>query len=859
MIRCFIFAIGILLLGTPVFGEDRKDMERAYKRFDSFGYPDCERLKFVKVATGCWIHENNKARKNRFKYGFLLTKSERDFSIFSLELREDNFKYKIGDDVPVYDQVSFEEINFKSFMKGVYKWKKAGFPSPKYRFEIDEQLGIVAQLFALSWFCKSRNLPELQASFFTLMKEGAKGGKGSWSKQLLESQCQGELWGAVVSFADPNKSREVILKRFEWLNEHFKGSKYHERIERSKKILAAMVQEDQKHSRGKRQNLEKMPLKSRVTELIFQLREQRGSQWDWPEGDQIYNDLRGEKSPAAMLVSLGFDAIPQLIKHVGDRDFTRSVTFGRDFYFSHNILRVGDCAISIISKIACRGWNDLTAANGAIMTAGQAAEIKKLIQEWWSVVQKKGEKQFLIDGVERGDNLSVGQVNRLIKKFPKSAVKAILTGYRRADEGTKIDFMEHLSSLRDVESLEFIRKQVKVGSTLYLRTNAARLLLKKGHVEAMTDLIRELQEARPRESGVGILIHELLESRDSRALQALVKKRCQLALRDRQGIIEKIIDMLWTREDAISNNFGNFTHDGQRLLENLLIDSLSDEMQQRSSGIWYGKSIRNSRVCDMAGHVLTMIWPQKYHFDLEATFSQRDRDRVIMGNTWRKERKKPVLKVPDLLEAPKISAELAKELVTKLRNANDAKSLAAVLSVFEKNGLGTLKLLVTELKEASYKSAARKSIVATAATLANTTQRIDIHPLAARSDSIKKYLASYQGKALTKKAIFNILYHFAINLPKGFEGLLLIAERSENRSGLVLRVQFLKERVFSADSWLTRSTIIVNKDCIHNSYGSVVNSLVTKRLAFPAFSDQVSKTLKSPANQSILICARLEH
>lgn len=859
MIRRAALVLGLLILGTPVFAEDTKAMEKAYKRFDSLGYPDCKKLDFVKVATGRWVQYGHEAKRNQFLYGFLLSKNETDFSIFTLELREERFQFKKGPKVAPHDVVSFKKSDFKAFMQSLYKAMKTQKESGEPNFRMDARLGEAAQLFAYSWFCKNRGHKALQTSFFEMLKDLTKGSEQPWEKELIEGQCSGEFWDAIVSFTDPKTSREEILKTFQWLEKHFKGSQYQKRIAASAKILEKMVEEDRGHRTKKIPALEKLALKDRVAELIFQLREQRGSQWSQPGACDIFNDPRGEKSPAAQLEALGFAAIPQLIERVDDKRFTRSMGFHRDFYFSHHILRIGDCAVSIISRIACRRFYSRNYTNGAMVKDGEASAVKKEIQRWWAEVQKKGEKQVLIEGVERGDENAGYQAARLCKKYPQSAAKAIEAGYRKAyDDWTKAALLQQLATLSDPKALSVLKSQLKSAPSLSLRVTAARLLLKKGQKNVLGALIQELNEAKTHEGGLGGLIHVLIESRDAKALDAIVKKRSQLEMNDRLEIIDKIIGLLWTSEDEIAKNLAKFSPEAQGLLEKVLIESLGDEAEEQSSGGWYGKTIQNPRVCDRAGHVLTVIWRKKYSFDLEATLSQRDRDRVLIMNVWRKEQGQALLKVPELPVLPHIPEKTGQELVKRLRAASDEKTVDLALKAFEKTGLASLSLLMKELKEERYSSATRKRMNETAAKIANQLQRVQVKPPTARSEAITKFLKKYKNKLLTDSDFFDILYHFGQKPPKGFKGVCVIAERGAGGVGLELRLQFLKGQKRAQDSWSTGATTMINKDCTYNSFGSCGTSSITEKSVFSSFAKNVKDALKSPAHGSILIRGRLE-
>src|SRR4029077_20857770 len=93
-----------------------------------------------------------------------------------------------------------------------------------------------------------------------------------------------------------------------------------------------------------------------VAELIFQLRDQNGHPFMQPGSCDIFDRFGGSKKDTAAhkLVKIGYDAVPQLIEHLDDQRFTRSVGFHRNFYFSHHVLRVSDCALEILEEIAAQ-------------------------------------------------------------------------------------------------------------------------------------------------------------------------------------------------------------------------------------------------------------------------------------------------------------------------------------------------------------------------------------------------------------------------------------------------------------------------------------------------------------------------
>jgi hypothetical protein len=161
-----------------------------------------------------------------------------------------------------------------------------------------------------------------------------------------------------------------------------------------------------------------MTTEERVAELIFRLREQNGQQWSQPGSCDIFihdrfGDRKGQKSPAQQLVEIGYDAVPQLIAVIEDDRFTRSVGFHRNFHFSHFVLRVGDCALAILERIAARSFWEPRSTSAAMLKDGQAPAAKAKVQAWWQEFQKKGETRMLIQGTEAGDDASPAQAERL--------------------------------------------------------------------------------------------------------------------------------------------------------------------------------------------------------------------------------------------------------------------------------------------------------------------------------------------------------------------------------------------------------------------------------------------------------------
>ena len=157
-------------------------------------------------------------------------------------------------------------------------------------------------------------------------------------------------------------------------------------------MLRQMIAEDAAHAQVSDQQLASMPVKERVADLIFRLRDQNGYQQSQPGACDIFYNWGQNKdtSAAHQLVQIGYDAVPQLIEAVTDTRFSRSVGHHRNFYFSHFVLTVGDCAEAILSRIAGRGFNVRSNTAGQMSKEEAAKSTKQEITNWWEDANKKG-------------------------------------------------------------------------------------------------------------------------------------------------------------------------------------------------------------------------------------------------------------------------------------------------------------------------------------------------------------------------------------------------------------------------------------------------------------------------------------
>jgi len=154
--------------------------------------------------------------------------------------------------------------------------------------------------------------------------------------------------------------------------------------------LKRMIQDDAEHAAKASKPWDKMTTDERVAELTFRLRDQNGMQMGQPGGCDIFENRTGKTDTAAhQLVAIGFDAVPQLIAALDDQGLSRSVTYGRDFFFSHRVLTVGDCAQAILGRIAGRQFSPRFVPSGSGTGGGIVASTKQQVDEWWDAVARR--------------------------------------------------------------------------------------------------------------------------------------------------------------------------------------------------------------------------------------------------------------------------------------------------------------------------------------------------------------------------------------------------------------------------------------------------------------------------------------
>ena len=765
--------------------------------------------------------------------GFLLKDSGNAFTIFVIALQENLATYYPMSDPPFWPLTvaTFEKESSKAKERAAYKILgfEAEASALKKEFSLPNEDKINTDLWhegfgrhlskpaAIAVFasaCRQNHIEKLAAelvngisrTYERYLSESEK--EKPFQKFLEDAISESLLWHATLQFGDLTIPRKQLLTTFRDLKERFPHSRHQSAIQETIKLLEPMVREDEEH---RTKPLAELTEDEKVRELIFQLRDQNGAQEMQPGWSNIFarDDSKNPPSPAARLVKIGYAAVPQLIDALDDSRFTRSVGFHRGFYYSHYILRVGDCAQVILNRIADRSFYEPESTTGTMFNDKKIEETKRQAQAWWSDFQKKGEKRSLIDAVRAGDENSVSQAEKLLDKYRDVAADAIMAGAQATkSESTRAALVELVGKIEDDATIAFLHREIATGPALKSRLTAARSLFERGDaggVPAMIDewnqAVAEIRSGKPHkfnQENVSELAQFLAESGRVDAIKALRDSLPDIAAGIRMAIaggfapleIKLGAGFYGVGKSAASEGKKSptaepdFDNSAQALLVSLLDD---DGFLPISGGVGEKElSYSMPRLRDYAGFVLAKRWPQKYHFHWSLYWTENDPQISELKNAWKK------------------GQGLAVETTAPLKQRE----------LPERNAKGSPTRILEVRTDSNVDS--------------RTQQR----------------LQSLRGNSLTPQKLIAELKFLTEHLPKDAHGLRFSAERTGTDQGFVIDVHWLSGPRRSDES-------ILNDDVIAGKEDIQIESFTTDE--YQRLSKNYAQALRSDATTPIAV------
>ena len=814
---------------------------------DELGYQDLSKAAVVNVATGQWYKSGDEPEKNTYIIGFLTAEEGENFTVVDLTGEQTTYAKKVN--VAPFEAVFFERQDLKEVVKARLESEKKNKPDDHWA-RFGEMTSEPFETVFLARACASQGLNKEAHELFELAnrqwKERDREKAISLIEFLKKDQAHTRMWRAVLAFGTPKISRPKLLAQFEDITKHFPESKHVERAQKTVDLLKKMIEEDKAHAAKQILPLDELEGEALIAELIYQLRNQNGQQWSQPGACNIFLDERGEESPAAKLVTLGFPAVPQLIEVLEDQGFTRSVGYHRNFYFSHHVLRVGDCAERILCRIAGRNFYQRTYTNGAMAKDGQATSIKKQIEAWWKEVKTKGEEQVLVEAVMTGDDNSSNQAQVLVKKYPDSAVEAIRKGLAKSTrEWTSKRLIAVLAQHGSDKAEELIRQQLLNGKKLPIRITAAQALMRTGRSQlAIERMLHEWKNYSPDatrdysfDDPEGQIAVFLLHAGSSQAVKSVTERFPELLARTKFEVINSLSDADLNLDQAYVD-----------AVEAFLVESLQATDEVSMSGSYGDQSFSNPRVCDIAGYVLTKNWPEIYSCRLDGTERERDAERFTAINHWRSANGLKPIKVSKPFVVKLIPNEITAPLIEKIASNESKDACEKALKQLAKLGPGAIEAAEKLSSKIEDSHPFAKQVRQLTMDLPNT---ITVTSMDNKSETVTQAwlvkVPQLKGQTFSSEMLIGLLTEFAKERPCA--GIRVKAIRDGNDNGVELNVEWIgtpAKRGGSQQSWNKDVNVMLGRQHLNHSVGSSSLDYATKSGSYGDLKAAVDKSLASP-------------
>lgn len=619
-----------------------------FEWFSGLGFPEVKSASLVRVATGRWSHSGPEPPQNSYLLGFLLATNGNRFTTLDLDLSRHTFTNSAAGTAE-HQRVGFERIGLKeraaTFLDYYEKPRERDVEADLWR-RFGERVTERSQVFVLAWACWGQGLEEEAGRLWAVAQKTRKvtgpDDSGLSLRRKLENDLgRAMMWRAVLDSGDPAVSRRELLAQFQAIAKNYPGSEYHARAEATAQRLAKMIAEEEQHAKSPPKPSGELSLEEKVRELIFQLREQNGQQFSQPGECDIFLDRNNATNTAAhQLVNLGYPAVPQLIAALDDPTLTRSVGFHRNFYFSHTVLTVGDCAAFILNRIAGKAFYTPQSTSSYLSKDGNVAQVRQDAETWWAEIQRKGERQTLIDATVAG--AAPGQARLLCERYPEAAPAALMRGISASrTPWSRAQELGLLAAFSGPGVEQFLHHELREGPFMEGRVVAAAVLRDRGKPEATEVMIEAWKNYQGRsfdsENGAGLVMQFLAQSDSPAAIDALSRNMFERSAQEQLQLVQNVGGVYGgkNRSPATLN-----------AVEKFLVAALPDAEETGIAGTIEAKSLNGSRICDLAGFYLTKNWPDRYDFDLAASRKVRDRQRLECQNVWRKANHLAELRLP---------------------------------------------------------------------------------------------------------------------------------------------------------------------------------------------------------------------
>jgi hypothetical protein len=390
----------------------------------------------------------------------------------------------------------------------------------------------------------------------------------------------------------------------------------------------------------------------------------------------------------------------------------------------------------------------------------------------------------------------------LVEKYPDDALPALIAGARNATESRIREGLTQLAGdLKGGGPVDFLREQLKSGSTPEVRLAAAKALHKRGHGEAVTAMIeqwnRPVRENQSEYDRFRMnLASFLLESGKVEAIEPLNRTLPDLPVYVKRHIVSEVVgsnklqDLFKHTNDPPQRDQvpTNDQKEVRAAILSLLLTALDSTEHVPTSGSWGGKRISNPRVCDIAGHVLHLLDENRYPFDLEGTMDDCEQARLMLKNDLRAERGLPALPIPPKRTIKPVPDEVIAPLLRQFVQ-DPAKSDPAIESRIVDLGLGALSAVVKAGDQFAADDPRRLRLDMLARRLAILVVEVRI---AEKSEQLPAELAEklerLRNLPFEAHTYSKLVPHLIEAVSREVPGVSLVVSRSKSVAGVTLRI-----------------------------------------------------------------------
>ena len=587
--------------------------------------------------------------------GFLVSEDPQQFSIMLPNLALTRFAKK---PMRKYDEpTTYSPIDFRMMVA-----RTIASPDRDQFFSGDGPKPLPGRGFSLAYICQRKGMAS-EANL--LIAKATKELRDSEKKDVYESgrvQVYADVLNVGVSaFENPLVTRSDLIKMFGELALRFDGVVSDNDFAFVAKALEAMSKADAAHIAKPFQSLTP---EEQTAELVWHLHQ-----------DDAFS--RDSESAFDRLRDIGMPAVPQLLKACQDISFVRALyhpmTGPMRLYSPASIQTVQTMALDLLEGVAHHRFG-----------YGDTEDRIRLANEWYSDVQKKGEKEILIKGVKEGTIDSSTQASRLIKLYPEGALPIIIEGYESEtmSSWTRSHMLEVLKDLPTPETATFLRKILAGTNEVKLRVAAAKALA-VSDPDAALDALRKTWTDNIGQKPDGFEFNEVVEGLLASQRPSIITFMQKDFRKNSERTRSTVIGDLLSRRDFYSWKF-RVKPDAkeialfEQMSEDFLASELEDVDETRGGFGFNGFMLVSARLCDLALTHLHYFRPMIYPLPPSHEFRAMETNRIKMANVYRVRKGMPPLPLPSFVDPTPLKPQDIVPLFKRIEQSDDPFSVREI-------------------------------------------------------------------------------------------------------------------------------------------------------------------------------------